>query len=99
MIVKIIQRLIARFESLSGIRFLDKDAVTRRLYEHFRPSYYRLFYHLPIINPLAHKIKKEYPEMYALVNEAIRPLQPLFDRELPTDEIAFLTVHFAASAF
>lgn len=99
MIVKIIQRLIARFESLSGIRFLDKGAVTRRLYEHFRPSYYRLFYHLPIINPLAHKIQKEYPEMYALVNEAIRPLQPLFDRELPTDEIAFLTVHFAASAF
>ena len=99
MIVKIIQRLIARFESLSGIRFLDKDAVTRRLYEHFRPSYYRLFYHLPIINPLALKIQEEYPEMYSLVNEAIRPLQPLFDRELPTDEIAFLTVHFAASAF
>ncbi|MDU5335185.1 BglG family transcription antiterminator [Enterococcus sp.] len=99
MIKKIVQRLIARFESLSGIRFLDKEAVTRRLYEHFRPGYYRLFYHLPIINPLTPKIKKEYPEMYALVNEAIRPLQPLFNRELPADEIAFLTVHFAASAF
>lgn len=99
MIKKIVQRLIARFESLSGIRFLDKEAVTRRLYEHFRPGYYRLFYHLPIINPLTPKIKKEYPEMYALVNEAIRPLQPLFNRELPVDEIAFLTVHFAASAF
>lgn len=99
MIKNIVQRLIARFESLSGIRFLDKEAVTCRLYEHFRPTYYRIFYHLPIVNPLAHKIQKEYPEMYALVNEAIRPLQPLFDRELPTDEIAFLTVHFAASAF
>lgn len=99
MIKKIVQRLIARFESLSGIRFLDRYAVTRRLYEHFRPSYYRLFYHLPIINPLTPKIKKEYPEMYALVNESIRPLQPLFNRELPADEIAFLTVHFAASTF
>lgn len=98
-IKKIIQRLIARFESLSGIRFLNKDAVTRRLYEHFRPSYYRLLYHLPIVNPLAAKIKKEYGEMYALVSEAIRPLQPLFSSELPVDEIAFLTVHFAASTF
>lgn len=99
MIKKIVQRLIARFESLSGIRFLDREAVTRRLYEHFRPTYYRLFYHLPIINPLTPKIKKEYSETYALVNEAIRPLQPLFKRELPADEIAFLTVHFAAAAF
>lgn len=33
------------------------------------------------------------------MNEAIRPLQPLFKRELPADEIAFLTVHFAAAAF
>lgn len=98
-IKKIVQRLIARFESLSGIRFLDREAVTRRLYEHFRPTYYRLFYHLPIINPLTPKIKKEYSETYALVNEAIRPLQPLFKRELPADEIAFLTVHFAAAAF
>ncbi|MGJ0866405.1 BglG family transcription antiterminator [Enterococcus raffinosus] len=99
MIKKIVQRLIARFESLSGIRFLDREAVTRRLYEHFRPTYYRLFYHLPIINPLTPKIKKEYSETYALVNEAIRPLQPLFKRELPADEIAFLTVHFASAAF
>ena len=99
MIKKIVQRLIARFESLSGIRFLDREAVTRRLYEHFRPTYYRLFYHLPIINPLTPKIKKEYSETYALVNEAIRPLQPLFKRDLPADEIAFLTVHFAAAAF
>ena len=99
MIKKIVQRLIARFESLSGIRFLDREAVTLRLYEHFRPTYYRLFYHLPIINPLTPKIKKEYSETYALVNEAIRPLQPLFKRELPADEIAFLTVHFAAAAF
>lgn len=97
MIKKIVQRLIARFESLSGIRFLDREAVTRRLYEHFRPTYYRLFYHLPIINPLTPKIKKEYSETYALVNEAIRPLQPLFKRDLPADEIAFLTVHFAAA--
>lgn len=99
MIVKIVQRLISRFESLSGVRFLDKQSATKRLYEHFRPSYYRLLFHLPIINPLAGQVMKEYSDMYALVKEATRPLEPLFDRELPEDEIAFLTVHFVAAAF
>ncbi|EOH97652.1 BglG family transcription antiterminator [Enterococcus pallens] len=99
MIKKIVQRLVTRFENLAGIRFLNEEAVVKRLYEHVRSSYYRIFYHLPIVNPLTSKIQKEYAEMYCLVNEAIRPLQPLFKRELPADEIAFLTVHFAASTF
>lgn len=99
MIKKIVQRLVSRFENLAGIRFLNEEAVTTRLYEHFRSSYYRIFYHLPIVNPLTPKIQKEYSELYYLVNEAVRPLQPLFKCELPADEIAFLTVHFAASTF
>lgn len=99
MIKQIVERLIYRFEGLSGVKFLDEEAVVNRLYEHFRSSYYRLLYHLPIINPLTPKIKTEYAEMYALVSEAIRPLQPLFRQELPEDEIAFLTVHFAAATF
>lgn len=99
MIKEIVRRIISRFENLAGIRFLDEEAVLKRLYEHFRPTYYRLLYHLPIINPLTEKIQSEYSDTYFLVNEAVKPLQALFSKELPSDEIALLTVHFAASTF
>ncbi|WP_265459383.1 BglG family transcription antiterminator [Enterococcus sp. HY326] len=99
MIEQIVRRLISRFESLAGIRFLDTNVVVRRLYEHVRPAYYRILYQLPIFNPLTEKIQKEYAEMYSLVKEALKPLQALFESELPSDEIAFLTVHFAASTY
>lgn len=98
-IKQIVQGIVYRFESLAGIRFLTRDSFVERLYEHFRPSYYRILYHLPIVNPLTFKIKKEYAEMYLLVKEVVLPLQSLFGRELPEDEIAFLTVHFAVATF
>lgn len=98
-IKQIVQGIVYRFESLAGIRFLTRDSFVKRLYEHFRPSYYRILYHLPIVNPLTFKIKKEYTEMYSLVKEVVLPLQSLFGRELPEDEIAFLTVHFAVATF
>lgn len=99
LILGIVRRLATRFEHLAGIRFLDNESITRRLYEHLRPAYYRLLFHLPIVNPLIQKIKDEYSEMYALVSEAIAPLKPLFKNTIPADEIAYLTVHFAASTF
>lgn len=98
-ISNIVQRLVARFENLAGIRFLNKESVIKRLYEHLRPSYYRLLFHLPIVNPLVDRIKTEYAEMYQLVSEAIEPLKPLFNCCLPEAEVAYLTVHFAASTF
>lgn len=98
-IINIVDGLISRFEALSGSKFSNKQETIRCLYEHIRPSYYRLLFHLPIVNPLASKIEKEYPDLYSLVREAIRPLQSLFGRELPQDEIGFLTIHFAAALF
>lgn len=96
---QLVKGIVLRFENLAGVRFLDQEAVVRRLYEHFRPSYYRILYRLPIVNPLTEKVQQEYGETYSLVKEAIRPLQPLFKRELPADEIAYLTVHLVAATF
>ncbi len=98
-IKQIVQGIVYRFESIAGVRFLTRDSFIKRLYEHFRPSYYRILYHLPIVNPLTFKIKEEYTEMYSLVKEAVLPLQYLFGRELPEGEVAFLTVHFAVATF
>src|SRR5699024_3872010 len=43
-IKQVVQGIVYRFEGLAGIRFLNKESFIERLYEHFRPSYYRILY-------------------------------------------------------
>ena len=86
---ELVERIIKRFELLSGIRFKDKQKVINQLYSHFRPAYYRLFFQLPIINPLHKKIIEEYEDLYQIVQETLRPIGNLFERGIPEDEVSF----------
>lgn len=95
-ILELVERITHRFEILSGIRFKNREIVIQRLFNHFRPTYYRLFFKLPIVNPLSVKIKMEYKDLYEIVNETLKPITALFEYTIPEEEIAFLTIHFAA---
>ncbi|WP_251866918.1 BglG family transcription antiterminator [Enterococcus malodoratus] len=93
---ELVERIFDRFEQLSGIRFKEKAGVRKQLYSHFRPAYYRLFFNLPIINPLNEKIIKEYPDLFQIVKETMKPIANLFGTLIPDEEISFLTMHFAS---
>lgn len=93
---ELVERIFDRFERLSGIRFKDKATVKKQVYSHFRPAYYRLFFHLPIINPLSEKTIQEYPDLFQIVKETMKPIENLFGTMIPDEEIAFLTIHFAS---
>ena len=93
---ELVERIFDRFERLSGIRFKDKKTVKKQVYSHFRPAYYRLFFHLPIINPLSKKIVQEYPDLFQIVKETMKPIENLFGTMIPDEEISFLTIHFAS---
>src|SRR5699024_5063764 len=87
-------RVVARFEAISGIRFEDQQVVVHQLYTHLRPTYYRIFFRLPIINPLTEQIRSEYTSLFNIVEETVKPIGGLFDHRMPADEVAFLTMHF-----
>ena len=93
---ELVERIFDRFERLSGIRFKDKKTVKKQVYSHFRPAYYRLFFHLPIINPLSKKIIQEFPDLFQIVKETMKPIENLFGTMIPDEEISFLTIHFAS---
>lgn len=93
---ELVGKIFERFEKLSGIRFKNKQAVMRQLYSHFRPAYYRLFFKLPIINPLNQKIIQQYANLFQIVRETMKPIENLFGTEIPDEEISFLTIHFAS---
>ncbi|WP_438735206.1 BglG family transcription antiterminator [Enterococcus sp. AZ141] len=94
-IIDLVERIVERFELLSGIRFKDKHSVIKQLYSHFRPTYFRMLFRLPIINPMQEKIFEKYNDLYQIVKETMRPISDSFDSKLPDEEVAFLTMHFA----
>ena len=89
--------ILQRFEALSGVHLADRDKMFVQLYAHLRPAYYRLIFHLPIFNPICATVKNEYWELFQLMVETMKPIAVLFNREIPEDEIAYLTMHFAAA--
>lgn len=95
-IANIVERLMYRFEILSGVQYKNSEDIFRKLYCHLRPTYYRLLYHLPIVNPLKEKVKQEHYKLYTLVLETVKPLEALFGHPIPEDEVAYLTMHFGA---
>ena len=95
-IIDLVERIVHRFELLSGVRFKDKAAVIQQLYSHFRQTYFRMLFQLPIINPMQSKIFEKYKELYQIVKETLRPISDRFTTQLPEEEIAFLTIHFAS---
>lgn len=93
-IAEIVEKMMLRFESLSGIHYKDSEDIFRKLYSHFRPAYYRLLFKIPIVNPLKERVKEEFPELFQLVKETMKPFNALFGEYIPDDEIAYLTIHF-----
>ena len=88
-IIDLVERIVERFELLSGIRFKDKHSVIKQLYSHFRPTYFRMLFRLPIINPMQDKIFEKYNDLYQIVKETLRPISDSFDSKLPDEEVAF----------
>ncbi|SDZ65660.1 Transcriptional antiterminator [Evansella caseinilytica] len=97
-IMNLVEHIRNRFESFSGIRFDHPENVAKQLYRHFRPVYYRLYFRFPIVNPLGEKIKKEYHNLYRIVHETLKPIGAIFGSDIPEEEVAFLTMHFASLA-
>lgn len=95
-LLELLNGIVDRFESLAGIRFIDHEQVIAQLYMHFRPAYYRLLFKLPIVNTLLPRIQNEYKEMFKLVKETMKPFNAVFGSDVPNEEIAYLTIHFAS---
>lgn len=92
----LVEAILSRFELLSGITFENRDVVKNQILLHFQPAYFRIMFHLPIVNPLREKIQEGYQELYTLVKVTMQYFEPVFLNQVPEDEIAFLTIHFAS---
>jgi len=93
---EIVNKIITKFESLSGMYCTNHKRIFEQLYSHFRPAYYRLLFKLPIVNPLCERVKEEYKLVYKIISNAMKEFCRLFGEEIQEEELAYLTLHFAA---
>ena len=86
-IAQMVGKIMTRFELLSGVHYSNLEEKFRHIYAHFRPAYYRLLFKLPIVNPLKQRVIDEYPSLYSLVKETMKPFRETFGEEISDDAL------------
>src|SRR5699024_9035192 len=92
-----IHHVIINFEEMTGFMVKDKSDITRNLYNHLVPTYYRLLFNIPITNPLLQTIKEEYESIFIIVEKVLYPIEDALNYLLPDEEIGYITLHLGAS--
>lgn len=65
------------------------------LLNHLKPAYYRIKNNISLDNPIADEVETTYSELYNIVLKVTKPiLQKYLGKELPKEEIAYITLHF-----
>ena len=87
---------LTRFESLMGIEIDNRKFIYEQLYTHIRPAFYRILFNLPIVNVLHEKIIQEYHNIYQITKEVMQFFNPIVGKDIPEQEISFITLYFAS---
>lgn len=87
-------KVIDLFEQISCITFKDKDELIERIYQHWKPAYYRIRYHIANNNSVYDIVLQEFGHLHEITRRAIAPFEQLLHCEMPDEEVAFITVLF-----
>lgn len=95
-----ILKMIELFEKQACVIFTEKATLIGIFLQHLKPAYYRVKYALSLSKSfdealLKEAADKEFSEIYQMVTASISPLEDLFAKALPTQEIRLLTLIFA----
>ena len=88
--------VVDNFEKISCITIKEKSELIEKIYQHWKPAYYRIRYHLTNINAnsVYDLVAKEFNHLHEMVRRAVLPFEKILHCEVPNEEVAFLTVLF-----
>lgn len=87
-------KVIDNFEQISCVTFKDKNELIERIYQHWKPAYYRIRYHISNINSVYDIVLQEFGHLHEIVRRAVDPFERLLHCKMPDEEVAFITVLF-----
>lgn len=92
--VTIATQLIAKVSEKTGSS-LTSDSLLKSLTAHLRPALRRLNADMSITNPLIHSIKRDYEELFGIVQASMKEIYHY--QPVPEEEIGYLVLHFGAA--
>ncbi|NEZ47592.1 transcription antiterminator [Clostridium niameyense] len=95
---KVVNLMTEYVEMAYEIKFeKEKNGLIEGLILHLRPSIYRIKYGSSLINPLFHKIKTKYSELFKIVKAASKYLEEFIGSPLSEHEISYIVLHYGAA--
>lgn len=91
-LLQAIDNMLMMFEVHACITLQDKQQLKEKIYQHLKPAMYRIMYGLTTVNPLLEEIKREHKDVHHLVKKSIEPVVTFVKKEIPEDEIGYLTL-------
>ncbi|EBJ3275039.1 transcription antiterminator BglG [Salmonella enterica] len=86
--------VVNSFEKISCVTIKEKNELIEKIYQHWKPAYYRIRYHLANTSSVYDLVVKEFSHLHEMVKRAAIPFERLLHCEIPDEEMAFLTVLF-----
>lgn len=94
---RLTSQIVNRVQAIIGVQFQDKECLNNQLFEHLIPAYFRIKYDIRSNNPYTKQIKREYKDLYYLVEKGLYPLENEIGKKIPIDEVAYFTIHFGGN--
>ncbi len=69
----------------------------RGLFEHLKPTIYRLNHDLTLKNPILDEIKSRYSELFEAVKTGLKPVEDFTGKKLSEEEEGYFAMHFGAA--
>ncbi|ROC60478.1 BglG family transcription antiterminator [Klebsiella quasipneumoniae] len=86
--------VVGVFEQQCCISFKDKNELVEKIYQHWKPAYYRIRYNFTNSSSVYSLLAEELSYLHSIVSRCVEPFENMLEREIPDEEIAFLTVIF-----
>lgn len=94
---QLVNAMIDTFDSKKAYLLKQDEEFIQGLLAHLQPTMIRLVHGMHIQNPVLQDIQNSYAELYARCGYAAKVLEEYIGKEVPPEEIGFLTVHFGAA--
>jgi len=96
-VIYLIEKLIGEMENITGYMLVENQQLVSGLINHFGPAISRIKQGIEIKNPLLNEMRSRYPLYFNSVRKAVQILEDQLHVLIPDDEVAYLTMHFAAA--
>lgn len=91
-----IERVVANFQDVAGMKFSSDEGLIRQLFAHLGPAIERCHFAIGIDNLLQDEVMRMYPRLVRTTREALEDFQLEYQIRLSQEEVGLVAVTFGA---